>query len=109
MAERPPLRGGARFDSRWALWRPCLTEKAYKHCSMGERQTEDLEFAGSIPAGATQRQFMAPEFNVLLRLARFATQDVGKLGIRPGTNAQRWSRAHEIVGSNPTVLTDLMR
>ena len=33
-------------------------------------------------------------------------QDVGKPGIPPGTDAQRWSRAHEIAGSNPAVLTD---
>ena len=54
MAEGPPLRVGARFDSRWAL---------------------------------------------------FIEQDVGKPGIPPGTDAQRWSRAHEIAGSNPAVLT----
>ena len=45
------------------------------------------------------------EVRVQLPLGAFNEQDVGKPGIPPGTVAQRWSREHEIVGSNPTILT----
>ena len=45
------------------------------------------------------------EVRVQLPLGALDEQDVGKPGIPPGTVAQRWSREHEIAGSNPAVLT----
>ena len=47
------------------------------------------------------------EAPVQLRLGALEMQDVGKPGIAPGTDAQRWSRVHEIAGSNPAVLTSI--
>ena len=49
------------------------------------------------------------ESRVQFPLGALDEQDVGKPGIPPGTDAQRRSRAHEIAGSNPAVLTDLFR
>ena len=46
------------------------------------------------------------EARVQFPLGALDEQDVGKPGIPPGTDVQRWSREHEIAGSNPAVLTD---
>ena len=69
---------------------------------MGERQIMDLEFAGSIPVEAASNESMASILSCFC--------DLHGLLIRTWESlAFRVPREHETAGSNPAVLTSLIR
>ena len=69
---------------------------------MGERQTWNLEFAGSIPVEAALIVSMASKLSCFCDLHGLLIRTWESLVLRV-------LRAHEIAGSNPAVLTSVMR
>ena len=92
MAEGPPLCGGARFDSGWALWQPCPTAKAYK------------------PALWESARLWIWRYGSDSRVSRQRFCDLHGLLFRTWESlAFRLPWEQEIAGSNPAVLTDVIR